>query len=174
MSQHGHQHAASGHGADHGDHGHGADHHHEVSIAHYIYVFIALCVLTTASFFTYSSYWPFHAQPAIGWAFMMAVSCTKAMLVILFFMHVKYEANWKYVLTIPAAFMSIFLILALVPDVGMRGHWLAEERLLHMAEPRNAGHGEVVKHGDSEHGKDGHAGEHKEGAEHPEAKDAAH
>ena len=32
---------------------------------------------------------------------MMAVSCTKAMLVILFFMHVKYEANWKYVLTIP-------------------------------------------------------------------------
>ena len=35
------------------------------------------------------------------WAFMMAVSCTKAMLVILFFMHVKYEANWKYVLTIP-------------------------------------------------------------------------
>ncbi len=33
---------------------------------------------------------------------MMAVSCTKAMLVILFFMHVKYEANWKYVLTIPA------------------------------------------------------------------------
>ena len=41
-------------------------------------------------------------QPQVGWAFMMAVSCTKAMLVILFFMHVKYEANWKYVLTIPA------------------------------------------------------------------------
>ncbi len=34
---------------------------------------------------------------------MMAVSCTKAMLVILFFMHVLYEANWKFVLTIPAA-----------------------------------------------------------------------
>ena len=44
---------------------------------------------------------------------MMAVSCTKAMLVILFFMHVKYEANWKYVLTIPAAFMAIFLMLML-------------------------------------------------------------
>jgi cytochrome c oxidase subunit 4 len=172
MSQHGHQHApASGHSADQG---HGDDHHHEVGISHYIYVFIALCVLTTASFFTYSSYWPFHAQPAIGWAFMMAVSCTKAMLVILFFMHVKYEANWKYVLTIPAAFMSIFLILALVPDVGMRGRSLAEERLLHMAEPRAAGHGEVVKHGDAEHGNEGHADEHKDSAEHPEAKDAAH
>ncbi len=69
---------------------------------------------------------------------MMAVSCTKAMLVILFFMHVKYEANWKYVLTIPAGFMSIFLILMLVPDVGMRNHWASEERTLYMAEPRNA------------------------------------
>ena len=55
-------------------------------------------------------------MPAVGRAFMMAVSCTKAMLVILFFMHVKYEANWKYVLTIPAAIMSIFLML----DAGAR------------------------------------------------------
>jgi cytochrome c oxidase subunit IV len=117
------------------DHGH--DNHE--GIAKYIYVFIALCVLTSASFFTYSSLWPFHAQPKIGWAFMMAVSCTKAMLVILFFMHVKYEANWKYVLTIPAAFMSMFLILALVPDVGLRGHWVSEERELYMAEPRAVG-----------------------------------
>jgi cytochrome c oxidase subunit 4 len=122
MSEHAH---ATAHG--HEDHG---------GLAKYIYVFLALCVLTGASFFTYSSYWPFHAQPKIGWAFMMSVSCTKAMLVILFFMHVKYEANWKYVLTIPAAFMSIFLILALVPDVGLRGHWASEEREMYMAEPR--------------------------------------
>lgn len=118
-------------------HAPGHAHEHDEGIAKYIYVFIALCVLTGCSFFTYSSYWPFPDQPKIGWAFMMAVSCTKAMLVILFFMHVKYEANWKYVLTIPAAFMSIFLILALVPDIGLRGHWLAEERELHMAEPRD-------------------------------------
>src|SRR5690348_14335042 len=101
MSDHGHSPAAA-HGAhdDHGLHG---------GIAKYIYVFIALCVLTSASFFTYSDLWPFHETPQIGRAFMMAVSCTKAALVILFFMHVKYEANWKYVLTIPAAFTSVFL-----------------------------------------------------------------
>jgi cytochrome c oxidase subunit 4 len=129
MSQHAHSHA---HPHDHG--------HDEVGIAKYIYVFVALCILTGASFFTYSSAWPFHDQPKVGWVFMMAVSCTKAMLVILFFMHVKYEANWKYVLTIPAAFMSIFLILALVPDVGLRGHWTSEERQRHMAEPRDTVH----------------------------------
>lgn len=97
--------------AEHGDHG---------GIAKYIFVFLALCVLTTMSFFTYSRFWPWHEEPAVARLFMTAVSCTKAMLVILFFMHVKYEANWKYVLTIPASIMSVFLCLALVPDIGAR------------------------------------------------------
>jgi cytochrome c oxidase subunit 4 len=149
MSQHGHDEHDSGH-ESHG------------GIAQYIYVFIALCVLTSMSFFTYSSYWPFHDQPNIGRSFMMAVSCTKALLVILFFMHVKYEANWKYVLTIPAAFMSLFLLLALVPDIGMRGHWLSEERRLHMAEPR------ADEHADNHAEESDHTGSHDEhGTEKP-------
>jgi cytochrome c oxidase subunit 4 len=85
------------------------------------------------SFLTYSSVWPWRDQPHVGWAFMMAVSCTKAMLVVLFFMHVFWEANWKYVLTIPAAMMAIFLALMLVPDVGMRNRMVSQERALHMA-----------------------------------------
>ena len=124
------------HPGDYSSHSDQATHGGHGGLAKYIYVFLALCALTACSFFTYSSYWPFHATPAVGWSFMMAVSCTKAMLVILFFMHVKYEANWKYVLTIPAGFMSIFLILMLVPDVGMRNRWVSEERTLYMAEPR--------------------------------------
>ena len=121
----------------HDDHG---------GIAKYIYVFVALCLLTTASFLTYSNLWPWRDQPQVGWFFMMGVSCTKAMLVVLFFMHVKYEANWKYVLTIPASIMSIFLILALVPDVGRRyetvtgGRTVSEERLEYMALPRTEQH----------------------------------
>ncbi len=117
-------------------HAHAQDVAHEYGgIGKYIAVTGALVALSTASFITTSSWWPFHEQPAVGRAFMMAVSCTKAMLVILFFMHVLYEANWKYVLTIPAAFMSIFLILMLVPDVGMRNRYASEERELYMAEP---------------------------------------
>lgn len=127
---------------DHGHESHGG-------IAQYFYVFLALCALTGASFFTYSQYWPFHDEPKIGWAFMMAVSCTKAMLVVLFFMHVKYEANWKYVLTLPCAFMSIFLILALVPDVGLRGRWASEERVQNMAQPRHSGHAKPTTEGHS-------------------------
>jgi cytochrome c oxidase subunit 4 len=66
---------------------------------------------------------------------MMAVSCTKALLVVLFFMHVLWEANWKYVLTIPAAMMAIFMAIMLIPDIGMRNRMVSQERALHMARP---------------------------------------
>ena len=120
-----HDHAGHEHESGH-DQGHGG-------IGKYLLVFLALCGLTTMSFLTYSSVWPWRDQPHVGWAFMMAVSCTKAMLVVLFFMHVFWEANWKYVLTIPAAMMAIFLALMLVPDVGMRNRMVSQERALHMA-----------------------------------------
>jgi cytochrome c oxidase subunit 4 len=131
-----------GHGDDgHYDHddalAHGGDDHSHGGMAKYWYVFIALCLLTSMSFFTNSDAWPFHAQPSIGRAFMMAISCCKALLVILFFMHVMYEANWKYVLTIPAGMMSIFLILMLVPDVGLRNNWAADERVNNMANKKD-------------------------------------
>ena len=110
------------------DHGHGG-------VGKYLLVFLALCFLTTMSFLTYSPLWPWRDEPQVGWAFMMAVSCTKAMLVVLFFMHVLWEANWKYVLTIPAAMMALFLGIMLVPDIGMRNRMVSQERALHMARP---------------------------------------
>jgi len=118
------------HHAEHGshDHGHGG-------LGVYLAVFLALCFLTTMSFLTFTSYWPWRDQPQVGWAFMMAVSCTKALLVVLFFMHVIWEANWKYVLTIPAAMMALFLVIMLVPDVGLRNRMVSQERALHMARP---------------------------------------
>jgi cytochrome c oxidase subunit 4 len=114
------------------------DHNHEHAhggLGTYLAVFLALCGLTTMSFFTYSSAWPWRDQPEVGWAFMMAVSCTKALLVVLFFMHVLWEANWKYVLTIPAAMMAIFMAIMLIPDIGMRNRMVSQERALHMARP---------------------------------------
>jgi cytochrome c oxidase subunit IV len=120
---------------EHDEHDHNSHDHGHGGIGKYLLVFLALCGLTTMSFLTYSPFWPWRDQPHVGWAFMMAVSCTKAMLVVLFFMHVFWEANWKYVLTIPAAMMAIFLALMLVPDVGMRTRMVSQERALHMARP---------------------------------------
>ncbi|HEY2826945.1 MAG TPA: cytochrome C oxidase subunit IV family protein [Pirellulales bacterium] len=121
--------------------GHGAPSGHDMhntGIAKYIYVFIALCLLTSLSFLTYSNWWRANFSEAESRMLMMAVSCTKALLVILCFMHIWWEANWKFVLTIPAMLMSIFLILMLIPDVGMRSHHASEERKFNMAEPKAA------------------------------------
>jgi cytochrome c oxidase subunit 4 len=116
------------HAHDAHDHGHGG-------VFQYLLVFAALCFLTTLSFFTYSDAWPWKDQPQVGWTFMMAVSCTKALLVILFFMHVLWEANWKYVLTIPAAMMAVFLAIMLIPDIGFRNRMVSQERAVYMARP---------------------------------------
>ena len=110
------------------------DHHQHSNVSLFIGVFLALCVLTTMSFLTYFDFWRERVPVEISRAFMMAVSCTKAMLVIMFFMHLKWEANWKWVLTVPASVMSALLILALVPDVGLRMHQASYQRMIFAAE----------------------------------------
>ncbi len=117
-------------------------------MAVYIYVFVALCILTGASFLTYFPFWRTAFDKHTGWAFMMAVSCTKATLVILFFMHLKSEKSWKYVLTIPTAMMAIFLVLMLVPDVGRRVRKYTVERSKYASFPSDTfpTYGEPDKH----------------------------
>lgn len=111
---------------------HSDDHNHD-GMGKYLAVFGALLVLTAISFGVANS--PLMDTPSIGWLAMITISCAKASLVILFFMHLKWEANWKYVLTIPASIMSVFLMVMLVPDVGMRTRKYSEERWLYAADP---------------------------------------
>ena len=113
---------SNGHGEnDHGKHGHG-------SMGLYLSVFGILCVLTIISFVIGSNSPLKENAPIIAMVGMLVVSCAKALLVMLFFMHLRWEANWKYVLTIPASIMAIFLILMLVPDIGWRTEHYSTER----------------------------------------------
>ncbi len=142
---------------DQSSHPHADEHHDDHGgLGKYYVVFFCLCILTLCSFITVSDYWPFDSVPTR--IFMMGVSCTKAMLVILCFMHLWWEANWKYVLTIPAAMMSMFLLMMLVPDVGCRQRNYSEERTIHAAQPQDpehedAGHG---SHDGDEHAETDH------------------
>lgn len=120
------EHETNEQGHDSGHDGHGG-------LGKYIAVTVALLVLTLTSFGIANS--PIMDTESIGWTGMIAVSCAKASLVMLFFMHLKWEANWKYVLTIPASIMSIFLMLMLVPDIGERTRNYSESRWLHAAQP---------------------------------------
>jgi cytochrome c oxidase subunit IV len=130
------------HGHDeHGDDGHGHDAGGHGGVGKYVAVFFALCGLTAISVVV-GSFMPGLRRdaPGIMWGAMMAVSCAKASLVILFFMHLKWEANWKYVLTVPASIMSVFLMLMLIPDIGLRTRWYSEERELYAPVADTTGH----------------------------------
>ena len=109
------------------------DHVHHGGNAKYLAVFACLLVLTAISFWLGSSS-IMETSPMIGRAGMMAVSCAKALLVMLFFMHLIWEANWKYVLTIPASLMSVFLVVMLKPDIAYRTEKYNLERWKHSAE----------------------------------------
>jgi cytochrome c oxidase subunit IV len=143
----------------HSNHNPGGSHdevlHHPDHFWIYMRVFAALIVLTSCSLFAYSPLWPFQETPWIRIAFMFTVSCIKAFLVISFFMHLRWEANWKYVLTIPTSIMAIFLMIMLTPDIGFRVLRFAEERLQYDAEATHA-HPHNEAHGPASHG-GGHA-----------------
>ena len=145
--------------AAHATGSHGHEEHGSMST--YVSVFIALLVCTVISVTVGSSTTLREKTPGVMMAAMMAVSTVKAMLVILFFMHLKWEASWKYVLTIPCSIMSVFLVLMLIPDVGQRARDYAEERWLYATaptEPSEHGHDDLLlyatdthEHGNAKH-----------------------
>ena len=135
------------------------DDHHEShgGFGLYMGVFFGLCILTLFSFLTNFDFWNENVDKNISRAFMMAVSCTKAMLVIMFFMHLKWEANWKWVLTAPVIVMSALLIFALVPDVGLRMRYASQDRMIYAAE--RPALEETNHHEGGDHGHEGHGDE---------------
>lgn len=120
-----------------------AEHHGPESITRVVLiVFAALCLLTCASLLTYTRFWQQRVPIEVGRLVMMAVSVSKAYLVVTFFMHLWWEAKWKYVVTIPAMCVSTLLGLALIPDIGRRTLEYDNARLLNAAEalPFAVGH----------------------------------
>lgn len=111
------------------------DHHEHSVTGAMIVVFVALCVLTCASLLTYTDFWQQRVPMEIGRGVMLAVSVCKAFLVATYFMHLWWEKSWKWVVTIPALFVSTLLCVALVPDIGRRTLQYENLRWMNAAEP---------------------------------------
>ena len=96
-------------------------------------VFVMLLALTAMSFWVANSH--LMENPTTGWAAMMAISTAKAMLVILFFMHLWWEKSWKYILTVPVTIIGVVLVLLLIPDIGNRFATYSKTRQTAAPEP---------------------------------------
>ena len=108
---------------------------HEHVVNHtgiFVAIFLMLCGLTGLSFWIANSH--LMDNRMIGWCAMLSVSVAKALLVILFFMHLWWERAWKFVLTVPALIMGVLLVMLLVPDVGFRTESYSNERRSHAPE----------------------------------------
>jgi cytochrome c oxidase subunit IV len=90
---------------------------HSAHHVNYLYVFFALCgfTLLSVAFDMLGGTVP-HAVVIV---LVLAVAVAKALSVMMFFMHLKFEGNWKYVLLAPTTILAIGLPLALYPDVGI-------------------------------------------------------
>ena len=107
-----HESAAHDAGADHAGH----DAHPHVN---YFAIFIALCICTGLSIL-------FDLFDAKSGAFklviislVISVAVAKAMFVLTYFMHLKFEGNWKYIILLPTTILAIGLMVALTPDIGL-------------------------------------------------------
>lgn len=151
---------------------------HDAHHVNYLYVFVALCVFTGLSvLFDVVDIKDAHPAGLNGYVVLivlvLAVAAAKALCVMMFFMHLKFEGNWKYVLLAPTTILALGLPLALLPDVGLHYYVLDVPQTnvvshAHAAEEAGRGKSGHGSH-DAPAGKDG-AG--REGAGH--AADGGH
>lgn len=95
------------------DHGHSGHDHGAL----YRSIFGLLCIFTAISWIADEAKSLFPG--AVLAVVVLAVATMKALAVMLFFMHLKFERAWKYVLLGPTVILAIGLPLALLPDVGV-------------------------------------------------------
>lgn len=90
--------------------------HHESHAATYFMVFLALCVFTVLSVAADSLH---LANKNVLRVIVLAIASAKALCVMLFFMHLKFERAWKYLLLLPTFILASAIPFALMPDVGI-------------------------------------------------------
>ena len=160
------------------DHGHGPSH----PPVNYFFVFTALCVCTVLSYLLD------EGKSVLGRTLMitgvMTIAVCKATFVMMYFMHLRFEAAWKYILLAPTAVLAMALPFTLAPDIAF--HYYVVQVPQRYTQPHGqevgaqgahgsahggAAHAEPAAHG-AEHGPKGHA-EPKPAADHGQHKPAA-
>src|SRR3954447_12679131 len=87
------------------------------SHAPYLKVWAGLAVLTAIEYFYAMAAKDYFLFLVLG---LVGLALVKAGMVGWYFMHLKFEKKWVYLLIVPACVMAVFLTLMLYPDMAMR------------------------------------------------------
>jgi cytochrome c oxidase subunit 4 len=85
--------------------------------APYLKVFFALAVLTAIEYYYAAIFKDHFAVLLTG---LLALALVKAGLVGWYFMHLKFEGNWVYIMIVPALILATVIVLALCPDMVLK------------------------------------------------------
>ena len=128
-----------------------SDHeHHESHSATYFAVFIALCVFTAISVVADVV----HLPKSLLFPIVLSVATAKALCVMMWFMHLKFERAWKYLLLAPTLILASAVPFSLYPDIGNH-YYVQDVPQIHEYRSMQAA-GTAGGHGDGAHG-DPHA-----------------
>jgi caa(3)-type oxidase subunit IV len=95
---------------------HGPEGHHGPSVNAYMVVFGALCVFTAASFVVNVAEHTMGFGALLGMAIILIIAVCKATLVIMYFMHVKWDWGKLFFLIVPVVILAIMMMVVLLPD----------------------------------------------------------
>ncbi len=117
------------------DHAGHEEHHPHVN---YWMIFGALCILTLISWMADE----LGNKGIVLVIVVLAVATAKALFVMLYFMHLKFEGKWKFVLLAPTIVLAMAIPAALMPDIGSHyyDYDVPQTRAAHH-EPEETGHG---------------------------------
>ena len=115
--------------------------HHDSHGATYFAVFLVLCACTAGSWAADVMHLP---SKTLTVAIVLAIATAKALCVMMFFMHLKFERAWKYMLLAPTFILAAGLMIALIPDVG-RHYYTVDVPQLEEHEARQNAAGEHVE-----------------------------
>jgi cytochrome c oxidase subunit IV len=103
-------------------HSHAHGDHPSPTFKLYMAVALALAVVTCVSFAVNGLVTDKHLSPFMGFVIIMGVAVLKAVLVGMYFMHLKYDWGRLYFMIIPAFILATMFLIVLLPDIVVAWH----------------------------------------------------
>jgi|SRR6516162_10257791 len=121
----------------------------------YWMIFAFLCILTGLSWLADKmGDWGLLHKGIFLTFIVLAVACAKALFVMMYFMHLKFEGKWKFVLLAPTIVLAMAIPAALMPDIGSHYYDYEVPQTRETTDADEAGHGgeHSGDHGAAPHG----------------------
>jgi caa(3)-type oxidase subunit IV len=102
---------------------HGSERGHANSgIKPYLVIFGALSIFTAVSFFVNYMVRAGSLQAGTGFTLILGVAVVKAILVAMFFMHLKFDWGRLYFMIVPVLILGTMMVIVLLPDIVLAWH----------------------------------------------------